>query len=279
MSPVKRKIRELLIGSGAALFVLVGSIMPAIPAMANGYSTPVDLGAASTFAVLAGAGISNTGTTTITGDVGTYPTASESGFTGADSVTITNGTNHLDDTAAGNAQTALAVAFADASTRLGATTVTGDTLGTLNLGPGIYSGGALSLTGTLTLTGSATDVWIFQADSTLGTAGSSQILLSGGAKAANVYWAVGSSATLGASSTFKGSILAYASITLYGSVTLEGRALAHTAAVTLNADNITVPTYTLTYTAGAHGSITGTSPQSVVSGSNGMAVTAVPDIG
>ena len=114
---------------------------------------------------------------------------------------------------------------------------------------------------------------------TINTAASSQIVLSGGAKAANVYWAVGSSATLGASSTFKGSILAYASITLYGSVTLEGRALAHTAAVTLNADNITVPTYTLTYTAGAHGSITGTSPQSVVSGSNGMAVTAVPDIG
>jgi hypothetical protein len=93
----------------------------------------------------------------------------------------------------------------------------------------------------LTLTGNATDVWIFQTADTLITADSSHIILGGTAKAANVYWVVGSSATLGANSFFEGNIMAYASITLYSGAQVEGRVLAETAAVTLNDNIITKP--------------------------------------
>ena len=152
-----------------------------------------------------------------------------------------NGTMHAADSIAAQAQIDLTAAYNDAAGRTPFTTITGDTLGGLNLGPGVYRGGALSLTGTITLTGNADDIWIFQAASTLDTAAGSHIALSGGARAANVYWQVGSSATLGEDSFFKGNIMAYASITLYAGAAREGRALAQTAAVTLNSNTITRP--------------------------------------
>jgi len=195
-------------------------------------------GAADNFVVLAYSTVTNqAGVTTITGDIGVSPLASVVGFPPA----IANGTIHAADAAAAQAQIDLATAYTDAAGRTPFTTVTGDTLAGLNLPPGVYRGGALSLTGTLTLTGNATDVWIFQAASTLDTSAGSHIILGGTAKAANVYWVVGSSATLGANSFFEGNIMAYASITLYSGASLEGRALAQTAAVTLNDNIITKP--------------------------------------
>lgn len=209
------------------------------------------LGWADSFVILAYAAIPSAGNTSIVGDIGVSPAAGSTiGVTCAE----VNGTIYSVDgtgpspcvvtnpTLLTAAMNNLSTAYNDADGRTPFTTVTGDTLGGLNLSPGVYSGGALSLTGTLTLTGDENAVWIFQAASTLNTAAGSQVILSGGARAANVYWQVGSSATLGANSTFKGSIMAYASITLYSGIDLEGRALAQTGSVTLaDADTITKP--------------------------------------
>jgi len=98
-------------------------------------------------------------------------------------------------------------------------------------------------TGTCTLDaqGDANGVFIFQVGTALGLAANTQIILSGGAKATNVYWAVGASVTLGATSTFKGTILAATAITLGAGAAVEGRLLAHGASVTLNANPVTVP--------------------------------------
>ena len=194
-------------------------------------------GLADNFTILAGSTVANTGNTTVTGDIGLSPGTSVVGFPPG----TVNGTMHVANTTAAQAKLDLTTAYNDAAGRTPFTTVTGDTLGGLTPTPGVYHGGALSLTGNLTLAGDANAVWIFQAGSTLDTAAGSQVILSGGAKAANVYWKVGSSATLGANSIFKGNILAYASITLYGGAALEGRALAQTAAVTLNDNNIIKP--------------------------------------
>jgi Ice-binding-like len=195
-------------------------------------------GAADNFAVLAYSTITNDGNSIITGDIGVSPMTSLVGFPPG---VVVNGTTHVADAAAANAQLDLITAYTDAAGRTPFTTVTGDTLAGLNLPPGVYRGGALSLTGTLILTGNATDVWIFQAASTLDISAGSHIVLGGTAKAANVYWVVGSSATLGANSSFEGNIMAYASITLYSGAWVEGRVLARTAAVTLNGNIITKP--------------------------------------
>ena len=192
-------------------------------------------GKADDFAVLAGSGITNTGSTTITGDIGSFPTY----VTPGGSITLF-GTNHMDNTVTQIAKTDLTTAFEDAAARTPYITET--TLGGLNLPPGVYhSDGALSITGILTLTGDANAVWVFQAGSTLDTAAGSRIVLSGGAKTDNVYWAVGSSATLGADSVFEGNIMAYAYVTLYSGAQVEGRVFAQTAAVTLNTNTITKP--------------------------------------
>ncbi len=210
----------------------------------------VPLGSAATFAILASSTITNDGSSVINGDLGLSPGTAVTGFPPG----IVNGTQHVTDDAAAQAQTDLASAYSDAAGREPFTTVA--TLGGLTPPPGVYhSGAALSLTGVLTLEGDANAVWIFQAGSTLDTAADSQVILSGGANAANVYWTVGSSATLGANSVFKGNILAGASITLYDGAALVGRALAHTAAVTLNNNIVTIPSFTLTPDTGTPGTV------------------------
>jgi hypothetical protein len=100
----------------------------------------------------------------------------------------------------------------------------------------------LGITGTLTLDGqgNANAVWIFQIASSLTTLGTSNIVLAGGASAHNIFWQVGSSATLGTNSTFNGSILALTSVTLTTGATLNGRALARNGAVTLDTNMVTV---------------------------------------
>jgi hypothetical protein len=116
-------------------------------------------------------------------------------------------------------------------------------IGGLTLAPGLYKfTSSLSLTGSdVTLAGGADDVWIFQIASDLNVGSGIQVVLSGGAQAANVFWQVGTSATLGTASAFKGTIMADQSITLNSGSTLDGRALASTAAVTLASSTVTVP--------------------------------------
>lgn len=202
---------------------------------------PVLLGSAADFVVLAGSTVTNSGATTVTGDLGVSPGTAVTGFPPG----AVNGATHAGDPAAAQAQTDLTIAFNDAAGRsVGAVTVAGN-LGGQTLTPGLYtSTSSLEISsGDLTLDaqGSAQAVFIFQMASTLTTTAGRQVILSGGAKAANVFWQVGSSATLGTTSVFKGNILADQSITLNTGATLDGRALTRIAAVTLDSNTITKP--------------------------------------
>ena len=197
----------------------------------------VSLGTADNYAILAGSGITFTGavnTNNVTGDIGSYPTETIVGIGNV----VLNGTTTATSTTS-LAKDALTQAYIDAASSTPATTITSD-LGVFNGGtllPGVYnSGSSIGLTGTLTLDGQGDPnaVFIFQAGSTLTTAASSTVKLINSAQACNVFWQVGSSATLGTYSTFKGNILAYASITDDGYSTIYGRFLAETAHVTLN---------------------------------------------
>ena len=191
----------------------------------------VDLGSAKSFAVLAGTTITNTGATTITGDVGLHPGKAVTGF---NTVTL-HGAQHIADAVALKAKSALVTAYNQAA---GATPVTNvpTELGGTTLKPGVYASATLGLTGTLTLDGKG--VYIFQAGSTLITAPGSSVELTNGASACDVYWQVGSSATLDTTTSFKGTIMALTSIALNNGVTLQGRALARNGAVTMIHDSI-----------------------------------------
>ncbi len=218
----------------------IAVLIPAVSADAA--QTPVGLGTAGSFAVLAGAGITNTGPTTVNGNIGTFPTTS---ITGAGSMTV-NGTNEGGNSVTQGAKTDLVTAYNTAAGE-GPTTAVAADLGGQTLTPGIYnSASSLGLTGALTLNGGGNPnaLFVFQAGSTLTTASASSVSLINGAQACNVFWQVGSSATLGTGSSFRGTILALTSITVTTGTTIVGRALARNGAVTLDTDTITVPTCT-----------------------------------
>jgi hypothetical protein len=198
---------------------------------------PVALGAVSSFGVLGGSTVTSAGVSTVNGDLGVSPGTAVTGFPPG---TI-SGTLHAADATAVQAHADLTTAYADAAGRGLAAPILGD-LGGVTLTPGVYAAGAaLTLAGTLTLDaqGDPAAVFILQAGSTLGTAAGSQVNLAGGAQACNVFWQVGSSATLGASSLLTGTILASTSISLGDSVTIDGRALARDGAVTMINDTVT----------------------------------------
>ena len=209
---------------------------------------PVGLGTADNFAVLAGQGVTNTGPTTINGDLGTWPNPA---ITDATAGMTVNGATHAADAVAQQAQSDTTVAYNDAAGRTPETPVATE-LGNTTKNAGVYSNATLGITGPLTLDaeGDPNAVFIFKAGSTLITASSSSVNLINGAKACNVFWQVGSSATLGTNSTFKGTILALASITVTTGVVIEGRALARNGAVTLDSDTITRSTCTTPDTTG-----------------------------
>ncbi len=233
---MNNKTRALSLVAGMALMLAIGA-MGASTANAVGPTT-VGLRTADSFAVLAGSGITNTGPTTINGDVGSFPTTTQTGFA---SVTLT-GTNHAGDGVTQGAKTDLTTAYNDAAGRTPVTTVPTE-LGGTTLAAGVYNAasGTFGLTGTVTLNGGgdATSVFIFQMASTLTTATGSMVSLTGGAQSCNVFWQVGSSATLGGSTTFRGNILALTSITLVTAATVDGRVLARNGAVTLDTNTIT----------------------------------------
>jgi hypothetical protein len=199
------------------------------------------LGTAESFAVLAGAGVTNIGDTTITGDVGTAPTPA---ITGMATITlIPPSVYHQADAVAIQAKTDLVTGYnnaagqardADSSTELGGQTLVAGVYGTDS---------SLGLTGTVTLDGAGrTDgVWLFQVGSTLTTASSSSVSLTNGAQACNVYWQIGSSATFGTGTDFVGTVMALAAITATTGATFEGRLLAQNESVTLDNNTITRP--------------------------------------
>ncbi len=203
---------------------------------------PVPLGAASSYAALAGSTVTSTGFTTLNGDLGVWPGTSLTGFPPG----MVSGTAHAGDAFAMSAQGDLTAAYNDAAGRQPPQALPAD-VGGETLAPGVYKTGAtpaLGVTGTLTLDGRGDPnaVFVFEVGSALTTAVDSHVNLIGGAKPGNVFWQIGSSATLGTSSTFAGTILALTSISINSGVTLNGRALARNGAVTLIDDTINAPT-------------------------------------
>jgi hypothetical protein len=211
---------------------------------AQAAAVSVPLGTARSYAVLAGSTVTNTGPSVINGDVGLSPGTSVSGFPPG----TVNGTTHVADAVALQAKSDLKTAYDVAAAEQPPNPVTSD-LGGQTLVGGVYnSATSLGLTGALTLDGKGNpdSVWVFQAGSTLTTASASEVNLINGASLCNVYWQVGSSATLGTASTFRGTILALQSITVTTNVTILGRVLARKGAVTLDTDTITRPKCTST---------------------------------
>ena len=231
----RRSLPRSAIGLGIVVLGLPAALLIATNAGATAVAVP--LATSTSFSVLAGSGVTNTGPTTISGDLGTYPTTT---VTGANLLTI-NGTNHAGDGVTQLAKRDLVTAYDNAAGQ-GPTSPIAADLGGQTLAPGVYhSASSIGLTGTLTLNGGgdASSVFIFQAGSTLTTATSSQIVLTNGAQACNVFWQIGSSATLGTNSSFVGSVLALQSITVTTGVSISGRVLARNGAVTLDSDSIT----------------------------------------
>ena len=257
-----RDVRRVRLGvaSVAALALLV-----ALPGSAQAAAVPVPLGTAASFVVLAGAGVTNTGPTTLHGDLGAFPTTT---ITGAPVVT---GTNHHGDAVTQRAKTALVTAYNVAAGEGPTSPIAGDLTGK-TLTRGVYnSASSIGLTGRLTLSGSGP--FVFQAGTTLTTGSGSQINLINGARSCNVFWQIGSSATLGTNSRFVGTIMALQSITLTTGARVVGRALARNGAVTLDTNIITRPTPCATTAGtgatGATGSQVGQVPTGGVSSGDG----------
>lgn len=244
LRPARRRRCRTLVAIGAVALAAVGaSSWNGAPAAAAIVPT-VQLGTATDYSVLAGSTVTNTGPTIVAGSVGVSPGSAVTGF--PPGIVLAPGTIHAGDAEAAAAQADLTAAYVDAAGRPIDATTTAD-LGGLVLVGGVYAGpskSALTLTGPLVLDGGGdpTSVFIFQTDSTLTTGSASTVTLINGAQECNVFWQVGSSATLGTGSTFTGTILALTSVTVTTDVTVRGRALARNGAVTLDSDDFTNPT-------------------------------------
>jgi hypothetical protein len=225
--------------AGLSFVVALASLLTLVFAGTAVAQAPVGLGTADPFAVLAGSTITNTGPSVINGDLGLHPGTAVTGFPPG----TVNGARHVNDAVAQQAKADLVTAYNDAAGRPFSATLPPDVGGRI-LTPGVYRTGSvpsLGLTGPLTLDaqGNPNAVFIFQIESTLTTATDSSVNLINGAQACNVFWQVGSSATLGTRTAFKGNILALTSISVNDAVTVDGRLLARNGAVTLINDTIT----------------------------------------
>jgi hypothetical protein len=203
---------------------------------AFGAPTTVGLGTAASFSVLGGSTVTNTGPTTMFGDLGLSPGSS---VTGAPHVL---GQTHVDDAVAIGAKNALTTAYNDAASRPSNGSAGTDLAGqTFSPGVRTASSSLLLSSGSVTLDaqGDPNAVFIFQIGSTLITGSNTSVSLVNGAQACNVFWQVGSSATLGTGTRFAGTVMASASITANTAATIHGRLLASTGAVTLDTNTIT----------------------------------------
>lgn len=241
---------------------IIGITLAAFFATANAAPEPIErvnLGSTARYAILAGSLVSNVPTSAVLGDIGLSPSAGAK-ITGFGDTEVTGTVFTVDETGpAGSvaaasqlttAQGDLTIALNDAAGRtpvpsgpfLNPGSGSGD-IGGLTLVPGLYKfTSTLSITGSdLTLSGTAKDVWIFQIASGLVVGNGIKVTLAGEAKADNIFWQVGTSATLGTTCAVKGNILADQSISMNSGATLDGRALASIAAVTLASSTINRP--------------------------------------
>jgi hypothetical protein len=200
--------------------------------------SPVPLGAANPFAILAGTAVSNSGATAVNGDLGVSPGSSVSGFPPG----VVNGTIHAGDASAAQAQLDLAAAYANAAGQPVSATIPA-ALGGTTLPPGVYDSdtGAFNIAGTLTLDGQGDGnaIFIFRTGTTLGAGAGSQINLIKSAQSCNVFWQVGSSATIGPGSVFGGNVLALDDVASSSGASVDGRLLARNGTVALDTSQIT----------------------------------------
>jgi hypothetical protein len=200
---------------------------------------PVNLRSAATFAVLGGATVTSAGPTVLNGDLGVFPGTSITGFGPG----IVNGTIHAGDPVAGQAQADLLTAYTDAAGRKHASGLPAD-IGGMTMTPGVWNvTSSLGISGTVTFDGKndPDSVYIIQIPSTLTSGVNSNVVLINKANACNIFWQVGSSATLQTASTFAGTIMAAASVSLGTGAIVNGRVLAQVGAVTLLGNTVTVP--------------------------------------
>ena len=231
-------------GATLVAFALAAAVLIMFGVNANAaVVATVPLGTSANYVVLGGSTVTNTGPSTLGGSLGVWPGTSITGF--PPGKVLAPGTTNKTNAAAKQAESDLTAAYLNAAGRPLDATTAADLSGRTLQG-GVYAGpskGALGLTGKLTLDGAGdpNSVFIFQTNSTLITGSGSTVTLINGAKECNVFWQVGSSATLGTGSTFVGNILALTSISVNSNVTVHGRALARNGAVTLIDDTFTQP--------------------------------------
>ena len=216
------------------------AVLCLVNAAGSAWGQAVPLNTAGSFGVLAGQAISNTGPTIVTGNLGIFPgnASSVTGFPPG----IVIGTTHFADAVAQQAQNDLTTAYNTLAGRACTTTISGD-LGGRTLFPGVYcSASTMGLTGTLTLDaqGDPNAIFIFQVGSALTTASASAVQMINGGQNCNVFWQIGSSATLGTTTAFIGNLIAFSSITLTTGATTSGRVLARNGAVTIDSGMISV---------------------------------------
>jgi hypothetical protein len=202
----------------------------------------VSLGAAEDVAVLGDSTVTNAGPTIVTGNVAlSSPGVSVTGFNPPG--TIINGSIHIGDALANQAHADAAIAYGQLAGETLTTDLSGQNLGGMILTPGVYHfDTAAQLTGTLILNtlGDPNATFHFQIGTTLTTDPVSMITLLNGSST-NIFWQVGTSATIGADSVLYGNVLADQSITVNSGATVIGRLIAINAAVTLDTDIITAP--------------------------------------
>ncbi|KMS82960.1 MULTISPECIES: ice-binding family protein [Streptomyces] len=261
----RRRTLPGLLASALAATVAAAMVVLS-PTQAVAIATPVPLATAASFSVLAGAGVTNTGPTVIGHDLGTHPNPAITGFPPGEVL----GAVHAADAVALQAKSDLVTAYNNAAGQATDFALAAGIGNGTTLLPGVYTASSgVGLTGDLILDarGNPNSVWVFQIPEALTTASSSRVLLTNGASPCNVYWQIGSSATLGTNSTFVGTIMALTDIHVTTGTNIEGRALARNGAVTLDTNRIFLGSCSTGTTGGTTaGTTTGTTTTGTTTG-------------